>query len=73
VSQWCQYEGCFDNKVTPESRSRGFGPGGVRTEKIRKLCGQIVESMTCDDPWPSEQRCLFQKLADMLLADVVKP
>jgi hypothetical protein len=71
VSQWCQQTGLLDNVPTAESRARGFGPGGVRTEKIRKLCNQIVESMTCDDPWPSEQRCLFQKLAEMLIADVV--
>jgi hypothetical protein len=70
-ADWCQYEGCFDNKVTPESRARGFGPGGVRTEKIRELVPEMLAGRDGLFLERCQSEIAVEALADMLISDVV--
>jgi len=57
--QWCQYIAAR-NELTPESKARGFGPGG-------RLTLAIVESL--GDWWWQDPERFYAELADRLLED----
>jgi hypothetical protein len=73
VSPWARRADAF-SEPTAESRRRGFGPFGARTEKIRELAADIpVRRLTSAGPgvFDATLQKSYARLAEMLLAEAV--